>query len=128
MRKNLLLALCLLLFSSPLRAQFKIERVSENQFFQRARNFSFYTNTHFNRVEALQLNFGIKCHPQKWPGFMWYGDAGYGFKNQDQLQWRWQTGLQKIFFLPQQFAVGVDYFNRVDNNDRWLLSALENTL
>jgi hypothetical protein len=128
MRNNLPFAFCLLLFASPLRAQFKVERVSENQFFQRARDFSFYTSTHFNRVEALQLNLGIKFHPQSRPGFMLYGDAGYGFKNQDHLQWRWQTGVQKIFFLPQQFAVGVDYFNKVDSNDSWLISDLENTL
>ncbi len=121
-------AFCLLFFALPLGAQFKIERVSENQFFQRGRNFSFYTNTHFNRVEALQLNLGVKLHPQKWEGFTLYGDAGYGFKNEDGRRWRWQTGVQKIFFLPQQFAVGADYFNKVESNDRWLISALENTL
>ena len=128
MLKNLPFAFCLLLFASSLRAQFKIERVSENQFFQRSRDFSFYTNTHFNRVEALQLNLGIKYHPRELSGFTLHGDAGYGFKNQDQLQWRWQTGVQKIFFLPQQFAIGADYFNKVDTNDRWLISSLENSL
>lgn len=128
MRNNLLFAFCFLLVASPLRAQFKVERVSENQFFQRARDFSFYTSTHFNRVEALQLNLGVKFHPQSWPGFMLSGDVGYGFKNQDHRQWRWQTGVQKIFFLPQQFAVGVDYFNKVESNDSWLISDLENTL
>ncbi len=121
-------AFCLLFFAFPVSAQFKIERVNENQFFQRARNVSFYTNTHFNRVEALQLNLGVKFHPQKWNGFMLFGDAGYGFKNEDRREWRWQTGVQKIFFLPQQFALGADYFNKVDSNDRWLISNLENSL
>jgi len=128
MRRILFFAFLPLLFAVSLQAQFKVERVSENQFFRRARDFSYYTNTHFNRVEALQLNLGIKFHPQNWAGFMFSGDVGYGFKNEDRREWRWQTGVQKVFFLPQQFAVGVDYFNKVDNNDRWLLSSFENTL
>ena len=126
--RYLLLVFCSLFFALPLRAQFKIERVSDNQFFQRARNYSFYTNTHFNRVEALYLNLGFKLHPQKWNGLTLYGDVGYGFKNENHRQWRWQTGVQKIFFLPQQFALGADFFNKVDSNDRWLISSLENTL
>ncbi len=113
-------------FISPAFAQFKVERIGSEQFFQHGRKLTFYSNTHFNRVEALQLNFGARYTPSLTGGFSVYGDLGYGFKSEKNRRWRWNTGLQNRF--PNQLTVGANYFNRVENNDDWLISGFENSL
>lgn len=122
-RFGLLLWCCLVV---PAFAQFKIERVSNDQFFQRGRKLIFYSNSHFNRVEAFQLNFGARYTPSLSGGLSVYGDLGYGFKNEKGRRWRWNTGLQNRF--PNQLTLGANYFNRVESNDDWLISGFENSL
>ncbi len=119
---------CVMIFGliAPAFAQFKVERIGNEQFFQRGRKLTFYSNTHFNRVEALQLNFGARYTPSLSGGFSMYGDLGYGFKNEKNRRWRWNTGLQNRF--PNQLNVGVNYFNRVESNDDWLVNGFENSL
>lgn len=113
-------------FTSSAWAQFKIERVGNEQFFQRGRKVTFYSSTHFNRVEALQLNFGARYTPSLPGGFSVHGDLGYGFKNEENRRWRWNTGVQNRF--PNQITLGANFFNRVESNDDWLISGFENSL
>ncbi len=113
-------------FISPAFAQFKVERIGNEQFFQRGRKLTFYSNSHFNRVEAFQLNLGARYTPALNGGFSVYGDLGYGFKNEKGRRWRWNTGLQNRF--PNQLTAGINYFNRVESNDDWLISGFENSL
>ncbi|MDZ7288556.1 MAG: BamA/TamA family outer membrane protein [candidate division KSB1 bacterium] len=124
--------LFLLVTASP--AQFKIDRVSNDLAFEPSKTFTLYTNSHFNRVEALYLNLGMRLQPRlsKQPGtaslITLYGDLGYGFKNEKKKRPRWNTGLQKDFSIPNRLTIGAEYFYKVDTNDRWIVSELENSL
>jgi len=115
-------------------AQFKIERAPTDFGYDIPQKFTLYTNTHFNRVEALYLNLGVKFQPRPEAakgfaaGLSLYGDAGYGFKNEKKRRVRWAFGLQKNFKVPSRLTFGAEYFNRVETNDRWIVSDFENSL
>jgi hypothetical protein len=125
-------SLCLLV--APAMAQFKIDRITNNLGFDVPKTFTLYTNSHFNRTEALYLNLGVKVQPrfskQADRASTWtlYGDAGYGFKNEKKKRPRWTAGLQKDFQIPNRLTFGAEYFYRLDTNDRWIVSELENSL
>jgi hypothetical protein len=118
----------------PAAAQFKIERVPNNFGYDLPKKFTLYTNTHFNRVEALYLNLGVKFQPQPEAkagvaaGLWLYGDWGYGFKNEEKKRPRWTLGLRKDFQVPSRLTLGAEYFNKVETNDRWIVSDFENSL
>jgi outer membrane protein assembly factor BamA len=123
-----------LLLAPAVAAQFKIERVPNDFGYDLPQKFTLYTNTHFNRVEALYLNLGVKFQPQPEAktglasGLTLYGDAGYGFKNEKKKRARWTAGLQKNFLVPSRLTFGAEYFNKVETNDRWIVSEFENSL
>lgn len=123
-----------LLFVHVAAAQFKIERVPVNFGYDVPKKFTLYTNTHFNRVEALYLNLGVKFQPQPEArtgvaaGLLLYGDAGYGFKNEKKKRPRWTLGAQKSFEVPNRLTFGAEYFNKVETNDRWIVNEFENSL
>ncbi|MGH7453337.1 MAG: DUF5686 family protein, partial [bacterium] len=124
--------LCLL--AAPATAQFKIDRITNNLGFDVPKTFTLYTNTHFNRVEALYLNMGVKVQPRfskqtdHASGWTFYGDMGYGFKNEKKKRPRWAAGLQKDFQTPNRLTFGAEYFYKLDTNDRWIVSEFENSL
>lgn len=125
---GLFILLCCLI-QVPAFAQFKIERAREDFFLgQQARQVTFYTNSHFNRVEGLYLNFGAKYHPRPITGLTLFGDVGYGFKNEKGKRWRGNAGFTQKFLSANQLTVGADYFNRIDSNDDWLVGEWENSL
>lgn len=135
MRKHFQLALfALFLLNTSLTAQFKIDRVPNPLGYELPKTFTLYTNSHFNRVEAMFLGLGVKLQPRLWAepgsssGVKLYGDVGYGFKNEDKKQVRWTTGLQKDFHIPNRLSIGAEYFYKVDTNDRWIVSEIENSL
>jgi hypothetical protein len=124
--------LCLL--AAPATAQFKIDRITSSIGFDTPKTFTLYTNSHFNRIEAFYLNLGVKAQPrfsQQPEGaatWTFYGDAGYGFKNEKKKRLRWTAGLQKDFQIPSRLTFGAEYFYKVETNDRWIVSELENSL
>jgi len=124
----------LFLLPQSAAAQFKIERVPNNFGYDLPKKFTRYTNTHFNRVEALYLNLGVKFQPQPEAktgfaaGLSLYGDLGYGFKNEKKKRPRWNLGVQKDFQTPGRLTFGAEYFNKVETNDRWIVSEFENSL
>jgi hypothetical protein len=123
-----------LFWFQPAAAQFKIERVPNSFGVDVPKKFSLYTNTHFNRVEALHLNLGVKFQPVPEAeaglaaGLSLYGDLGYGFKNEEKKRPRWTLGLRKDFLVPSRLTFGAEIFNKVETNDRWIVSDLENSL
>jgi len=127
------LGLVLLVMHSAM-AQFKIERVPNQFGYDLPKKFTLYTNTRFNRVEAPYLNLGVKFQPRPEAqagaasGLTFYGDAGYGFKNEKKKRSRWTAGLQKNFQIPGRLTFGAEYFNKVETNDRWIVSEIENSL
>jgi len=129
-----LFILFLLLLAQSVAAQFKIERVPSNFGYDLPKKFTRYTNTHFNRVEALHLNLGVRFKPQPEAktgvaaGLAFYGDLGYGFKNEKKKRPRWNLGVQKDFQTPARLTFGAEYFNKVETNDRWIVSEFENSL
>jgi hypothetical protein len=128
----LLASLCLL--AAPAAAQFKIDRITNSIGFDTPKTFTLYTNSHFNRVEAFYLNLGVKAQPRFSPHterastWTFYGDAGYGFKNEKKKRPRWTAGLQKDFQMPSRLTFGAEYFYKLDTNDRWIVSDFENSL
>jgi len=115
-------------------AQFKIERLPNNFGYDLPKKFTLYTNAHFNRVEGPAPNLGVKFQPQPEAktgfaaGLTLYGDLGYGFKNEKKKRPRWNLGVQKDFQTPGRLTFGAEYFNKVETNDRWIISELENSL
>jgi len=134
LKKYFFVLVVFLFLAPPAPAQFKIERVPNDFGYDIPKKFTLYTSTHFNRVEALYLNLGVKFKPRPEAktglasGFMLYGDAGYGFKNEKKKRPRWTAGLQKDFQLPGRLTLGAEYFNEVETNDRWIVSEFENSL
>jgi len=133
LRKVFLPLVLICLFSYPAPAQFKIERVPQTLGYDVPKKFTRYTNTHFNRVEALALNLGVKYQPQPEAksgfasGLSLYGDLGYGFKNEKKKRLRWNAGLQKSFLTPGRLVFGAEYFYKVDTQDRWIISEFANS-
>ncbi len=135
MLKKIFVSLFILfLLAQSAAAQFKIERVPNNFGYDLPKKFTLYTNTHFNRVEALHLNLGVKFQPQPEAktgfaaGLTLYGDLGYGFRNEKKKRPRWNLGAQKDFQTPGRLTFGAEYFNKVETNDRWIVSEFENSL
>src|SRR5574341_1154041 len=95
LRKFFLLLSVHILSVASATAQFKIDRISNNLVFEPPKTFTLYTNSHFNRVEALYLNLGVKVQPrfskqeEAVPDLALYGDVGYGFKNEEKKRPRW---------------------------------------
>jgi outer membrane protein assembly factor BamA len=134
LKKNFWWTGVVLLLFHPANAQFKIERIPNDFGLDLPKKFTLYTNSHFNRVEALYMNLGLKFQPQPQAktglatGLTFFGDAGYGFKNEEKKRPRWTAGLRKDFQLPSRLTFGAEYFYQVQTNDHWIISEIENSL
>lgn len=126
-RKLLFVCYYCVVFTSAY-GQFRIDRAVEDFGFQSTRKYNFYSRTRFNRVEALFLNVGLKVRPQNIQELLLYGDVGHGFKNEEGKRLRWNAGIEKKFFVPNQLTLGIRGFDDVVSNDRWQVSSLENSL
>ena len=124
----------LLVLTQSAIAQFKIDRIPNSFGYDLPKKFTLSTNTHFNRVEGFSPNLGVKYQPQPEAkdgfaaGLSLYGDLGYGFKNEKKKRPRWNLGVQKNFATPNRLTFGAEYFNKVETNDRWIVSEFENSL
>ncbi|MFQ5708387.1 MAG: hypothetical protein ACE5HO_13100, partial [bacterium] len=83
---------------------------------------------HYNRVEGLFLNFGLRYRPLAIPRFQIYGDAGWGFENQTDKKFRFNVGTRKDFFEFNRLSIGAEVFKRLDSADNWLIGDVENSL
>jgi len=135
MLKKIFISLFLLfLLPQSAAAQFKLERIPNNFGYDLPKEFTLYTNAHFNRVEGPSPNLGVKFQPLPEAktgfaaGLAFYGDLGYGFKNEKKKRPRWNLGAQKDFPTPGRLTFGAEYFNKVETNDRWIVSEFENSL
>lgn len=119
-------AICCL--AVPAEAQFKFEKIKPNFGFEPVKQITYYSRSRFNRIEGVYLNFGAKVMPRRFHGVTVFADGGYGFKNDAGRRWRYRLELRKNFQLPNQFTLGLRYFDEVFSNDNWLISETENSL
>ncbi|HPG41727.1 MAG TPA: BamA/TamA family outer membrane protein [bacterium] len=82
----------------------------------------------YNRVDGFTVGL-------QFPGAGWWernhhqfailGKGGYSFASKKS---QYQIGLEKWLFIDSRFALGVEYHDMTDTEDRWLLSEMENSL
>jgi outer membrane protein assembly factor BamA len=116
------------IYVSPLYGQFHIDKIEDVSGFHFQKPISVYWTPRYNRVEGLFLNLGIKYRPPQIEGLQIYGDAGGGFWNEDNKQFRYTFGLRKDFFELKRLSFGAEVYKRVESEDSWVVSELENSL
>lgn len=114
--------------ASPLLGQFSYDRIHDISGFHFEKPIEFYWTPRYNRVEGLFVNFGVKLRPNKTPGLQFYGDAGGGFWNEDNKQFRYAVGLRKDFFDLKRLSLGAEIYKKVESEDDWVVSDVENSL
>lgn len=112
----------------PIYAQFAYQKIEDYTEFEFEKPVDFYTNPRYNRVEGVFLNFGLKLRPQSVSRLRIFGDAGWGFKNQSDKQFRYTVGIRKDFFELKRLSFGVEAFKKVESEDDWVISDIENSL
>lgn len=128
-RLGFVLMVCILLFLvNNAFSQFTFKKIQELESFGFEKPLAFYSNPHYNRVEGLFLNFGLKYTPLHIEKFQIYGEAGWGFDNQPHKQFRYIAGIRKDFFDIKRLTVGAEVFRRVESEDDWVISDVENSL
>lgn len=127
-RKILLFAFFGLFSASNAFAQFTFDKIKDTFAYEQPKPLTYYSNSRFNRVEALFLNFGLNFKPVKAQGLRLWGDVGYSFHNQDSERWKWNAGLQKDFFVPNRLSIGVRAFDEIYTQDSWIISEIENSV
>lgn len=121
-------ALLSMLMCSPAAAQFKFDRVSDGDFLERPKLLSPYTPSRFNRVEGVFFGLGLTLRPARAPELRFFGDVGYGFKNEKDRRVRWSAGVRKDFTAANRLSLGFTAFEQVYSQDQWFVSILENSL
>lgn len=111
-----------------IHAQFSYEKVQEEFDFQLENAFEYYTRPRYNRVEGPFLNFGVILRPQAVRNLQIYGDAGWGFKNQSDKQFRYRAGIRKDFFDIKRLSFGAEVFKKLESEDEWIIGNVENSL
>lgn len=120
--------LSVLLLCTAVQAQFKFERVSDGDFIERPKLITPYTTSRFNRVEGAFVGLGLTLRPPGQPGLRFFGDIGYGFKNQKDRRARWSAGVRKDFVASNRLSLGLTIFEQVHTQDQWFIGTLENSL
>ncbi|MFQ5822688.1 MAG: hypothetical protein ACE5JB_01385 [bacterium] len=112
----------------PIYAQFSNNKIEDDYSFELEKPLEFYSNTRYNRVEGLFLNFGLKLRPQSMPKLQIYGDAGWGFDNQSDKKFRYAVGIRKDLFAIKRLSLGAEIFKKVESQDDWIIGDVENSL
>lgn len=129
MKKLSLLAVLSLLLGMPGKvfSQFQVDYIKETFAFEQPKMFTIYSDARYNRIEGPHPNIGLKFRPQQVSGLTLFGDAGYGFSNEDG-KFRYHIGAQKDLFVPNRLSFGATYFDEVYSPDRWRLGFVENSV
>ncbi|RMF59123.1 MAG: hypothetical protein D6743_16725 [Calditrichaeota bacterium] len=117
-----------LLVTGNAEAQFSFKKIGDEAEYDIERAVQFYGNPRFDRVEGLFLNFGAKLRPQSVERLQFYGDAGAGFWNDDDKQFRYTAGVRKDFFEFNRLSIGAEVFKHVASQDDWVVGQVENSL
>lgn len=120
--------LLFMLLCTTAQGQFKFERVIDGDFVDRPKRLTPYSTSRFNRVEGLFLGLGLTLRPAGAPALRFFGDVGYGFKNQKDRRVRWRTGVRKDFTSTNRLSLGLTAFDQVNTQDQWFVGMLENSL
>lgn len=127
-RVGLILSTWMMMTITPLHGQFSYDKIEDISSFQFERPVEFYWTPRYNRVEGLFLNIGVRLRPKRIPGLQVYGDAGWGFWNQDDKEFRYLFGLRKDFFEMKRLSIGAEVYKKVESEDDWVVSDLENSV
>jgi outer membrane protein assembly factor BamA len=82
----------------------------------------------YNRVEGVYLGVHLKKEHRilRFPNRPFvFGFAGYSFSAKE---FEYQIGIEKGFFDENRLALGAEYHDRVDTEDRWRIPDWENSL
>jgi outer membrane protein assembly factor BamA len=123
-----LLIVAMTLTVAPLYGQFQFDKIEDRSGFYFEKPLKFYWTPRYNRVEGLFLNFGAKVRPPGLPGLQFYGDAGGGFWNEDDKQFRFTVGARQDFFEIKRLSFGAEIYKKIASADDWVVSELENSL
>lgn len=126
--RTILLLVCFIVFPfSKVFAQFTFDKIKDTFAYEQPNPLTYYSNSRFNRVEALFLNLGVNFKPQQIAGLSLQGDVGYGFHNEKDERWKWNAGVQKDFFIPNRLTIGARAFDELFTKDSWVISEIENS-
>ncbi|MCA9731619.1 MAG: BamA/TamA family outer membrane protein [Deferribacteres bacterium] len=110
-----------------LSAQFSFERKNDSFAFEPLKKFSFYSHPHFNRMEGLSLQAGLKFVPLQ-NDFTINTDLWYGTSMESDEALQYQISVEKGIKFPNQSTAGFRYFDRITSPDDWVNTDYENSL
>lgn len=79
----------------------------------------------FNRVEGLRLGLKSEARAFFRPRGRVHAAASYGFSREE---WTYRFGAEKSWFRFDKLAIGADWHDLVDTEDRWMVSDGEASL
>ncbi|OQX95176.1 hypothetical protein B6I21_06800, partial [candidate division KSB1 bacterium 4572_119] len=130
--KNIAVRICfiylifnLLTPSSPIHAQFKINKIEKSQSFyeKEKNNIGVSPILRYNRVQGITLGIDFSSQLTKLGRLDILGKYCYGFKDQS----RYLIGLQRSFFNLNFLTIGAYYQDLVTSQDDWFISYNENS-
>lgn len=123
----IILSTCLFV-SQSLFAQFSYEKRELKSDTEKPFKLHVFPQSRFNRVEGLFLDLGLTWRPILNSNFLVYGEAGWGFWNESNKQFRFKGGVRKTFGERNPLGIGAEYFKSVDSEDDWVNGHLENSI
>lgn len=109
-------------------AQFHFKAIDDDAGFEFQKPIEFYTNPRFNRVEGPFAHGGLSFRPEMLRGFSTYIEAGWGFSNETDKQFRFGVGVREDFGDFERLSIGADVFRSVRSKDNWLVGDVENSV
>jgi len=118
----------LLVMAAPGFCQFTFEKAKRKFLYQETRPVELYSHSHFNRIEGVYLDLGVRLNPPRAPGWSVFGNGGYGFDNDPKKRWRYTLGVEKDFATVPGLILGGKYFDELFTQDKWIIHPYENSL
>ncbi|KAA3659531.1 MAG: hypothetical protein DWQ10_08710 [Calditrichaeota bacterium] len=114
-------------FPALLTAQFNFERKNDSFAFEPPKKISYYSHPHFNRVEGLSLQAGLKFVPFQ-NDFTIHTELWYATSMDADEALQYQISFEKGFKIPNALFVGAHYFDKIASPDDWVNTDYENSL
>lgn len=109
-------------------SQFSYHEIKDDSGFEFEKPVQVYWYPRYNRVEGLFVNLGVKVRPEFLTGVQAYSDAGWGFSNEDDKEFRYHVGVRKDLFEFNRLSFGFEAFKELASEDDWLIGETENSI